>query len=79
VSGYRVMGLTSRSGDVLGLRRWTASSVGAGIGDAVDRVQVGPIATDWEEQRGIFAIARVFVTRVPDEVPAAELTAEVLL
>jgi hypothetical protein len=28
VSGYTVMGLTFRSGHVLGLRRWTASSVG---------------------------------------------------
>ncbi|HAM01327.1 MAG TPA: hypothetical protein DCQ30_03740 [Acidimicrobiaceae bacterium] len=28
VSGYRVMGLTFSSGHVLGLRRWTASSVG---------------------------------------------------
>jgi hypothetical protein len=28
VSGYGVMGLTFRSGHVLGLRRWTASSVG---------------------------------------------------
>src|SRR6516225_7984354 len=28
VSGYGVMGLPFRSGHVLGLRRWTASSVG---------------------------------------------------
>jgi hypothetical protein len=28
VSGYGVMGLTFRSGHVLGLRRWTASSIG---------------------------------------------------
>ena len=31
VAGYGVMGLTFRSGDVLGLRRWTASSVGEGF------------------------------------------------
>jgi hypothetical protein len=31
VSGYGVMGLTFRSGHVLGLRRWTASSVGGGF------------------------------------------------
>ena len=31
VSGYGVMGLPFRSGHVLGLRRWTASSVGAGF------------------------------------------------
>jgi hypothetical protein len=29
-------------------------------------------------QRGIFAVGRVFVTRVPAEAPAAELAAEVL-
>jgi hypothetical protein len=29
-------------------------------------------------QRGIFAIGRFFATRVPSEVPAAELAAEVL-
>ncbi|HVB70996.1 MAG TPA: hypothetical protein VND83_05780 [Acidimicrobiales bacterium] len=31
VSGYGVMGLPFRSGHVLGLRRWTASSVGEGF------------------------------------------------
>ncbi len=31
VSGYGVMGLTFQSGHVLGLRRWTASSVGEGF------------------------------------------------
>jgi hypothetical protein len=31
VSGYGVMGQTFRSGHVLGLRRWTASSVGEGF------------------------------------------------
>lgn len=31
VSGYGVMGLTFSSGHVLGLRRWTASSVGEGF------------------------------------------------
>jgi hypothetical protein len=31
VSGYGVMGLTFQSGDILGLRRWTASSVGEGF------------------------------------------------
>ncbi len=31
VAGYGVMGLTFASGDVLGLRRWTASSVGEGF------------------------------------------------
>ncbi len=31
VSGYGVMGLTFRSGHILGLRRWTASSVGEGF------------------------------------------------
>lgn len=78
VSGYGVMGLPFRSGHVLGLRRWTASSVGEGFtsiwhrdpagrwtfyetvpseiactryfGDEVDRVHVGPIALDWEDQ-----------------------------
>jgi hypothetical protein len=79
VSGYGVMGLPFRSGHVLGLRRWTASSVGedftsiwhrdpAGrwtfyesvpsdlactryFGASVERVQVGPIELDWENQR----------------------------
>jgi hypothetical protein len=79
VSGYGVMGLPFRSGHVLGLRRWTASSVGedftsiwhrdpAGrwtfyesvpsevactryFGAQVERVQVGPIALDWEGDR----------------------------
>ena len=79
VSGYGVMGLPFRSGHVLGLRRWTASSVGQGFtsiwhrdpagrwtfyesvpsevactryfGASVERVQVGPIALDWEDQR----------------------------
>jgi len=78
VSGYGVMGLPFRSGHVLGLRRWTASSVGAGFtsiwhrdpdgrwtfyesvpsglactryfGASVERVQIGPIALDWEDQ-----------------------------
>jgi hypothetical protein len=31
VSGYGVMGLPFQSGHVLGLRRWTASSIGAGF------------------------------------------------
>lgn len=124
VSGYGVMGLTFRSGHVLGLRRWTASSVGAGFTSiwhrdpdgrwtfyesvpssngqpfeanriwfvtsseaVVEGQEVGPIGPLAEQahlrdfyipQRGIFAIGRVFVTRVPDEVPAAELAAEVL-
>jgi hypothetical protein len=79
VSGYGVMGLPFRSGHVLGLRRWTASSVGEGFtsiwhrdpagrwtfyesapseiactryfGADVERVQVGPIALDWEDPR----------------------------
>ena len=79
VSGYGVMGLPFSSGHVLGLRRWTASSVGEGFtsiwhrdpagrwtfyesvpsevactryfGASVERVQVGPIALDWEDQR----------------------------
>jgi hypothetical protein len=79
VSGYGVMGLPFRSGHVLGLRRWTASSVGEGytsiwhrdpagrwtfyqsapaeiactryFGADVQRVQVGPIALDWEDDR----------------------------
>jgi hypothetical protein len=79
VSGYGVMGLPFRSGHVLGLRRWTASSVGEGFasiwhrgpdgrwtfyesvpsevactryfGASVERVQVGPIALDWEDER----------------------------
>jgi hypothetical protein len=79
VSGYGVMGLPFRSGHVLGLRRWTASSVGEGFtsiwhrdpdgrwtfyetvrseiactryfGGEVERVQVGPIALDWQDQR----------------------------
>lgn len=79
VAGYGVMGLAFRSGHVLGLRRWNASSVGPGFtsiwhrdpegrwtfyesvdpdiactryfGAAVERVRVGPIALDWEEQR----------------------------
>jgi hypothetical protein len=79
VSGYGVMGLPFRSGHVLGLRRWTASSVGdaftsiwhrdpAGrwtfyesapsevactryFGASVERMQVGPIALDWEGDR----------------------------
>jgi len=79
VSGYGVMGLPFRSGHVLGLRRWTASSVGAGFtsiwhrdpegrwtfyesvpsefactryfGASVERVQVGPIALHWKDQR----------------------------
>ena len=79
VSGYGVMGLPFGSGHVLGLRRWTASSVGEGFtsiwhrdpagrwtfyesvpsevactryfGASVERVQVGPIALDWEDER----------------------------
>lgn len=79
VSGYGVMGLPFRSGHVLGLRRWTASSVGeaftsiwhrdpagrwtfyesasSGVactryfGVDVQRVEVGPIAVDWEGSR----------------------------
>jgi hypothetical protein len=79
VSGYGVMGLPFRSGHVLGLRRWTASSVGEAFtsiwhrdpsgrwtfyesvpseiactryfGAEVERVQVGPIALDWEGDR----------------------------
>lgn len=79
VSGYGVMGLPFRSGHVLGLRRWTASSVGDDFtsiwhrdpdgrwtfyesapsevactryfGASVERVQVGPIALDWEDER----------------------------
>ena len=79
VSGYGVMGLPFRSGHVLGLRRWNASSVGPGFtsiwrrdpdgqwtfyesvdpdiactryfGAAVERVRVGPISLDWEDQR----------------------------
>jgi hypothetical protein len=45
---------------------------------------IGPLAEQahlrdfYIPQRGIFAVGRVFVTRVPVEVPAAELTAEVL-
>ena len=76
VSGYGVMGLPFDSGHVLGLRRWTASSVGDGytsiwhrdpagswtfyqsapaeiactryFGADVERVQAGPISVDWE-------------------------------
>jgi hypothetical protein len=79
VSGYGVMGLPFRSGHVLGLRRWTASSVGDGytsiwhrdpagrwtffqsapaeigctryFGADVARVQAGPIALDWQDER----------------------------
>jgi hypothetical protein len=79
VSGYGVMGLPFRSGHVLGLRRWTASSVGEAFtsiwhrdsagrwtfyetvrseiactryfGAEVERVQVGPIELEWEDQR----------------------------
>ena len=79
VSGYGVMGLPFRSGHVPGLRRWTASSVGAGFtsiwhrdpdghwtfyesvpsevactryfGASVDRVRVGPIELDWADDR----------------------------
>ncbi len=79
VSGYGVMGVPFHSGHVLGLRRWTASSVGEGFtsiwhrdphgrwtfyesalsevactryfGAGVDRVQVEPIALDWEGDR----------------------------
>lgn len=52
----------------------------------VDGQELGPIGPLDEQahlrdfyipQRGIFAVGRVFVTRVPDEVPAAELAAEV--
>jgi hypothetical protein len=79
VAGYGVMGLPFRSGHVLGLRRWTASSVGESFtsiwhrdpegrwtfyesvrseiactryfGASVERVEVGPIALDWEDDR----------------------------
>jgi hypothetical protein len=79
VSGYGVMGLPFSSGHVLGLRRWTASSIGEAFtsiwhrdpagrwtfyesvrseiactryfGAEVQRVQVGPIALDWEGDR----------------------------
>lgn len=79
VSGYGVMGLPFRSGHVLGLRRWTASSVGEGFtsiwhrdpdgrwtfyesvrsevactryfGASAERVQVGPIELDWKDPR----------------------------
>ena len=79
VSGYGVMGLPFGSGHVLGLRRWTASSVGEGFtsiwhrdpdgrwtfyesvpsevactryfGASAERVQVGPISLDWQDQR----------------------------
>jgi len=79
VSGYGVMGLPFRSGHVLGLRRWTASSVGDAytsiwhrdpvgrwtfyqsapaeiactryFGAEVERIQTGPIALDWEGER----------------------------
>jgi hypothetical protein len=79
VSGYGVMGLPFDSGHVLGLRRWTASSVGDGytsiwhrdpagswtfyqsapaeiactryFGADVERVQTGPIAVDWQGER----------------------------
>jgi len=79
VSGYGVMGLPFRSGHILGLRRWTASSAGEGFtsiwhrdpagrwtfyesspsevactryfGASVERVRVGPIAVEWETGR----------------------------
>lgn len=79
VSGYGVMGLPFRSGHVLGLRRWTASSVGESFtsiwhrdpggrwtfyesapsrvactryfGASVERVVVGPVALDWRSER----------------------------
>lgn len=79
VAGYGVMGLPFSSGHVLGLRRWTASSVGEGFtsiwhrnpsgrwtffesvspeiactryfGADAERVHVGPIAIDWEDDR----------------------------
>jgi len=41
VSGYGVMGLTFSSGHVLGLRRWTASSVGDGFTSIWHRDPVG--------------------------------------
>ena len=96
VSGFGVMGLPFGSGHVLGLRRWTASSVGAGFtsiwhrdpagrwtfyetapseiactryfGAEVDRVQVGLIALDWESGR------RLRVRTV--ESPAVDWTVE---
>jgi hypothetical protein len=58
VSGYGVMGLPFRSGHILGLRQWTASSVGP-IGPLAEQAHLNDF---YIPQRGIFAVGRVFVT-----------------
>lgn len=59
VSGYGVMGLTFQSGHILGLRRWTASSVGDGFTSIWHRNPKGRW-TFYESARSDIACTRYF-------------------
>src|ERR1700733_9802714 len=59
VSGYGIMGLPFRSGHVLGLRRWTASSIGEGFTSIWHRDPDGRW-TFYESARSDIACTRYF-------------------
>jgi len=67
VAGYGVMGLPFRSGHMLGLRRWTASSVGAGFTSIWHRDPEGRW-TFYESVRCDVACSRYFGAEVERQV-----------
>lgn len=74
VSGYGVMGLPFRSGHVLGLRRWTASSVGDGFTSIWHRNPAGRW-TFYETAPSEIACTRYFGADV-DEVQVGPIAVE---